>query len=147
MKKVFLILLLFVFVQGLKAQIKIKGFIETGYLNARSSLNIVDTYPLDGFQVQYKSGNAFYCDIIADFSIKKFHIEQRLFNMFSYVDGRTFKAMEILYRSRIYYAWEFIQIGYEHMCLHPIINQHNKIDVITRRRGHDKIFIKFTFEN
>ena len=146
MKKIFLFISILISIYT-NAQIKVKCDVEIGYLNDKYSLNIVDTYPLDGFEVQYKSGNVLYCDIIADFSMKRFHIEQQIYNIFSYNDGYSFSPLEILYKTRIYYKYKSFSGGIEHMCLHPIINQHNKIRVITRRGGYDKIFIRFTFEN
>lgn len=131
---------------SVNAQIKIKCDIETGYLNDKYSLNLVDTYPLDGFEVQYNSGHVLYCDVIADFSIKKFHVEQQIYNVFSYEDY-SFSPLEIVYKTRIYYKHKSFSCGYEHMCLHPVINQHNQISVVTRRGSYDKVFVRFTFEN
>ena len=126
---------------ALNAQIKVKCSIEMGYLNESTSLNN------DGSFIQYESGNALYCDIIADFSIKRFHLKQQLYNVFCYDGSYSFKPMEILYKTRFYYKYKFFSGGIEHMCLHPIINQHNTLDQITRRASHDKIFLRFTFEN
>ena len=123
------------------AQIKIVCDIEAGYLNDKYSLNN------DGFFIQYKSGNALYCDIIADFSIKRFHLKQQIYNVFTYEDGHSFSPMEILYKTRFYYRYKSFSGGIEHMCLHPIIKQHNILPLVTRRASYDKIFIKFTFEN
>ncbi len=141
-KKIILILFLSIALKAFSiAQIKVKCDVEIGYLNNKYSLNE------DGFFVQYKSGDVLYCDIIADFSIKRFHVEQQIFNMFSFDGGHSFKPMEILYKTRLYYKYKSFLGGIEHMCLHPIINQHNTLDLITRRASHDKIFIRFTFEN
>ena len=80
-KKIILILFLSIVLKSFSiAQIKIKSDIEMGYLNDKYSLNN------DGFFIQYESGNVLYCDIIADFSIKRFHVKQQIFNMFSF-DG------------------------------------------------------------
>lgn len=138
MKKAFTILFMLSF--ALNAQIKIVGFVEIGYLNEKSSLNAGNS------AFQYKTGNAMYSDITIDFSIKRIHFEQQIYNVFS-PDNIGFSVMEIIYKSKLYYNYEPFIIGCEHMCLHPIINQHNELPFLTRRGSFNKIFIRFTFNN
>lgn len=141
MKKLILILIvLVVFKANAQDNLQVNGFVETGYLkesmvtNENTVLQAVD-YP-----------NAFYTDILFDFSIKGFHMEQQIYNIFTYPgSGYTFKPHEIRFITRLYYTHKAFTIGVDHMCLHPIIVNHNDDPVVTRRGNHDKIFIRYTF--
>jgi len=141
MKKLFFILTSLIVLQSVNGQIKVRGFVEAGYLNETYALNN------EGYVSYYQSGNALYSDITLDFSLKNVHLETQLFNVFDYQDGKAFSVAEIEYKTRLFYKWKFLAIGYEHSCLHPIINQHNELPQITRRGSHDKIFLRFTFNN
>lgn len=147
MEKIILILSILLSCYFVDAQIKVKCDIEIGYLNENISLNFVKAYPLDGFELQYNSGHVSYCDLVGEFSFKNIHLEQQIYNVFGHKNGYTFAALEILYKTRLYYKYKAFSGGFEHMCLHPIINQHNEISSITRRGSYDKIFIRFTFSN
>jgi nitrate reductase gamma subunit len=139
MKTLLISLLLSVVLQNVNSQIKTNGFIETGYLSGAQSMKY------DGIATYEYPENTFYADVNLTFKLKHVYLEQQLFNVFNYKGGKTFSVIEIEYKTRIYYKWKALKIGYEHMCLHPIINQHNEIPKLTRRASHDKIFIRLTF--
>lgn len=124
------------------AQIRVNGYVEIGYITERSALNQI------GEVVTLYYPNAGYSDLTLNFSRKGWGVEQQIYNVFGHSRGsRTFKPLDILYKTRLKYKWKGISIGYEHMCLHPIINQHNELEIITRRRSHDKLFLRFNFGN
>ena len=140
MKKILISILLFGMLQNINAQLKIKGFIETGYFREGISINN------DGVLSDYDNENVLYSDIVFDLSIKNVHLEQQIFNVFD--RGKPlFSVISILYKTRAYYKWKSFSLGYEHMCLHPIISQHNELPLSTIRASHNKIFLRFTFEN
>ena len=156
------IIILFLFINvNLYSQVKVSGYIETGYYGIQNSLN--QTYfdinggTNDGFtNINYMSRyeniirfdkKNMYADIALKLSYKNIYLEQNLLTSFQYEDGYSFTPLEISYKTRLYYEWKSFIIGIEHMCLHPIINEHNEIEFITRRLSHDKIFLRFNFGN
>jgi len=141
MKNLILILALSIASQLVLSQIKVQGFAEIGYLDERVSLN------KDGYVFNLDNRGSLYSDITLDFSWQKIHLEQQIYNIFKYIDGRSFRPIDVVYRTRVYYKIKFLAIGYDHMSSHPIIAQHNEIEPITRRMSHDKIFIRLTFGN
>lgn len=139
MKKLFIYLLLLTACKSSYAQIKTSGFVEVGYLNETLALNT------NGFVSNYQSGDVLYSNITLNFMLKDINLETELYNVFFYEDGKTFNVSEIKYRTRVYYKFKCLSLGYEHLCLHPIINQHNELSAVTRRTSHDKVFLRYTF--
>jgi len=157
--KIIAIILMSLMCINSNGQIKTSGYIEIGWLSDQSSINethykttggsndgFTDISNIKRFEniIRYDK-NSFYADIVLLFKFKKIHLEQTLYSSFNYENGCSFKPLEIKYQTRLFYKMKSFKIGYEHMCLHPIINQHNELLKITRRASHDKIFIRYTF--
>ena len=124
------------------SQIITSGKVEMGWLQESNSIN--DSYYVN--QVIYKSAG--YSDIRLLFCLKKIKLDQQVFTIFGeQQDDLTFKAFEIKYSTRIYYDFGQIKVGGEHMCLHPIINNHNQLEQSTRRVSFNKLFIQLSFGN
>ena len=141
MKNLLFILLVLFSIESF-SQIKTNGYVEIGWLNERFALN--NSGNVD--YLLYK--NAGYSEIELKFNLKNIYLEQNLYNIFTFPDnGFTFNPKEINYVTRLYYKLKVLDLGVEHACLHPIINQHNDIETITRRQSHDKIFLRFNFGN
>ncbi len=163
MKTLIIVIIASIIAINLKAQIKVNGYIETGLTGYQYSVNAINqdirmNYVKDGttyvnLEDADKGGifrlnntECMYSEIVLNFSYKNIYLEQTLYNIFTYSgNGYTFKPLEVLYSTRLYYKYKFLEIGGEHMCSHPIINQHNEIEPVTRRMSHDKLFIRFTF--
>ena len=124
------------------SQIKTNGFIEIGYLDEKISLNEYQ------YITRLKNENSAYSKFSINFNYKNFSVEQELYNIFIYPgNGISFKPMEIKYRTKIYYKIKMFDLGVEHMCMHPIIAQHNELEQVTRRQSQNKIFLRFNFGN
>lgn len=168
MKTKLVILIVCVFIlEYSEAQIKVSGFIETGYLSESYSMNknelrivgnpimklidgkkqLVPDLDYVGNITNLRHSKCMYSDITLVFNWKWFTLEQEIYDIFSYEGGHTFKPLEIHYTTRIYADYKFIRVGYEHLCLHPIINDLNKFERVSRRSSYDKIFIRFSFNN
>jgi len=150
MKNLLLIIILSCVIQ-LKGQIKVTGFIEIGHLSEQFELTKIVKYKsgenvMDAYHIIHLANNALYTDVNIKFSYKNIYVEQQIFNIMNYPDdGYTFDPIDILYKTRVYYKLKGFNIGYEHMCSHPVISDIYDLKPIARRASHDKIFIRYTF--
>jgi hypothetical protein len=143
-------------------QIVFDGYVEIGYLNEAYSLSknsiektqqvIKSNSEFVQYQTEevnnsicYPGSNNLYTEIKIFLNYKRIHFEQNVYNILRYESGRTLTPLEILYESRIFLRFNKIDIGYDHMCSHPIIVNYNNFKV-QRETGHDKIFIRLNFK-
>jgi hypothetical protein len=141
MKNLTLILFVLISLNSI-SQIKTNGYIEIGYLDEKISLNEAQ------YITRLKNENSMYSEFLINFNFKNFNLEQELYNIFIYPgEGTSFKPLEIKFRTKLYYKIKMFDIGLEHICMHPIISQHNEIQMVTRRQSQNKIFIRFNFGN
>jgi len=152
MKKLIIAVLTFVFTVNGLSQIKFNGYIEGGYYTHKKSFsNIYYENSESGFVNEISSQtylNHMYIEAGFNVKYKGFNLEQTFFNIGTYKgSGYTITPLDIMYTTRLYYKWNVLQLGVEHMCTHPIIS--NQIDPsgVTYRESYDKIFLKFTFGN
>ncbi len=166
MKTAILIILCF-FAFQVEGQIKVSGYIRVGYLKESYSLNkyewrevgdpiirIVDGNEIEIPNIAYvgnvtrlENYKCMYSDVTLAFNWKWFTLEQKLYDVFTYEGGHTFKPLEIHYTTKFYWKWKFLKIGYEHLCLHPIVNNLTKFEKVSRRSSYDKIYVEFNFNN
>ena len=139
---IFLILMISIPILSQK-KLEISGFVETGWLNniwAIQDKSEVHIYAIN-------NPVSMYATVFLKFSYKKvIHYENTIINTFEYTKGRSFSVIDAEFVSKLYYNnGGIFSIGYEHYCLHPLVNQFNELKVLQRRGSGDKIFIKFKF--
>lgn len=141
MKKSLLVLFIILSINSF-SQINTNGYVEIGYIDEKISLNE------NQFITRLKNENCGYSNIVINFEYKGFNLNQELYNIFVYPgNGLSFKPFEIAYKTRLYYRIKKFDFGLEHLCMHPIISQHNELEQITRRQSYNKIFLRFSFGN
>lgn len=123
------------------AQIKTKGFVEIGAMQEREALNH------SGFVFTMDRPNVAFGTVNLEFVYKKFHFENEIVNILSYPDDSySFGVLEVQYKTKAFYKFsKKFRVGFEHLCIHPIINQHNEIEIVTRRTSYNKVFFRFSF--
>jgi hypothetical protein len=87
--------------------------------------------------------NSFYADINLNFKWKFLAFNQVIGNNFYYKQGRTFKPIDVEFKSTLSLDFDKIEIGYTHLCLHPVIGEKNDLEYGYRRNSEDCIFIRF----
>ena len=166
--KILLTVLILLLPYIMYSQLNITGYIETGYLKENLSLNkLTIIKPGESFPTEIKGlitniegreiisniisldyDNYLYSEINIGLNWKWFTLEQKIYDIFCY-DGKgyTFRPLEIMYTTTLYWDWKMLRVGYSHMCAHPIGNEHNSSQAITRRSSYDKIYLRITFSN
>ena len=88
-----------------------------------------------------------YSNVKLGFTYKKFTFKQNIENWMGYTPGNTtFNVKQITFTTGFYYELPLgITAGYEHMCLHPLINDpilQYTSNTVFYRASYDKLFIK-----
>jgi hypothetical protein len=146
----FTIIFLFLLENQIYSQIKINGFIETGYHNGKVSIyNGCLNRPF-GNIVNYNYNNlSFFSTINLNASYKCINVNQTLNNSFFYKSGYSFSTQDIEFITEISINYKNISFAYSHICLHPVKNTFfdNDINNGLMRIGLDKFSIRLKFKN
>jgi hypothetical protein len=138
MKKLAIIFLMFVNI-SIVGQIKNNGSIEIGWINGRETIHQNELY---NARFIYPDAS-FYGNINLDFSYKFINFTQSINNVFCYKQGKSFSPIDVEFISVLGFTYKRFSIGYQHSCLHPIINQVSDVENLWRRGNEDRIYLKF----
>jgi hypothetical protein len=124
------------------AQIKCTGSLETGWVDCREYV-----FQDSMYMAKYKyPGASFYGNVNLNFTWKFITFTQELNNTFCLKPKmNSFSPIDIEYKSTINLTYKQFSIGYEHSCLHPVLNERLDMYRNWRRASGDRIFIKFNW--
>jgi hypothetical protein len=129
---------------GLSAQnLKISGYFDTGWKPSckyRVYNNLDDNN--DIVMYEYPS-NTIYTDINVKIKLTKWlYAEHFLIYNFYHETGKSFTPIDIKSIVRFVFKFKNIELGGEHFCLHPVINNYQNLPGSYLRGSGDKIYIK-----
>jgi hypothetical protein len=129
--------------QVFSQKIKTSSSIELGWTDFAYSIyhNREDA---DGNHYESEK-NSFYANIDLGVTFfKYFTIDNELETFFSFLNGQTsFNPYFVNYTIDFNAHYKFVQLGYKHQCIHPILNTSNTFKS-EMYGGYDKIYVKFT---
>lgn len=124
-------------------KIKTSGSIELGWSDFGYAI-YKNNNDLDGNHYGSEK-NTFYANIKLGVTFfKYFNIDNELETFFSVADEKTnFNPNFANYTIDFNAKYKYVQAGYRHQCIHPILNTANYFNA-QMFGGYDKIYVKFT---
>jgi hypothetical protein len=142
MKTILVTIFTFLFLTSFGQKFKTNSSIELGWTNPYYKIEYSDGYHFDVFTSPKSS---MYADIMLKLSAFKYiTIQNNLETYFVYNTGIAFSPFMSIYTFQIFGTYKWVEIGYKHQCIHPVISNNENMPLTLFSGKYDKLYVKFT---